>query len=249
MRRRFENKNKNRELEDFIIRFYPAGNYIWVVPDGCFSVDVFLVGGGGGGSSAGGGGGYTKTFKSDSKGWKDGEAIAVEPGQSIYIAVGKGGDRVYQAAQNSPGENGHFSQFMNSSYRADGGRGADKWKGGDGGSAGGSSYTQNGASDGGSTYGKEYGMIKGQGHTTRDFGESDGKRNAGGGSGESNTGIVFQGGISDYDEGSGTGGSTEGSGKGGGGYGGGGGGVRYSMVFSGAGGDGTVLIRGKRYKS
>lgn len=26
-----------------------------------------------------------------------------------------------------------------------------------------------------------------------------------------------------------------------------GGGVRYSMVYAGAGGDGTVLIRGKRY--
>ena len=38
------------------------------------------------------------------------------------------------------------------------------------------------------------------------------------------------------------------SGKGGGGY-GGGGGVRYSMVYAGAGGDGTVLIRGRRYKS
>lgn len=25
---------KNRELEDFIIRFYPAGNYTWVVPGG-----------------------------------------------------------------------------------------------------------------------------------------------------------------------------------------------------------------------
>jgi hypothetical protein len=62
-------------------------------------------------------------------------------------------------------------------------------------------------------------------------------------------GVVFQGGISDYSEGSGTGGSTNGSGKGGGGYGGGGGGVRYSMVYAGAGGDGTVLIRGRRYKS
>lgn len=135
MRRRFE--YKDRELEDFLIRFYPAGNYTWIVPEGCFSVDVFLVGGGG----------YTKTF-----------------------------------------------------------------------------------------------------HTTRDFGESGGKRNAGGGSGETNTGVVFQGGISDYSEGSGTGGSTNGSGKGGGGYGGGGGGVRYSMVYAGAGGDGTVLIRGRRYK-
>lgn len=46
MRRRFE--YKERELEDFLIRFYPAGNYTWIVPDGCFLVDVFLVGGGGG---------------------------------------------------------------------------------------------------------------------------------------------------------------------------------------------------------
>ena len=34
MRRRFE--YKHRELEDFLIRFYPAGNYTWVVPGGCF---------------------------------------------------------------------------------------------------------------------------------------------------------------------------------------------------------------------
>lgn len=127
MRRRF--LIKNRELEDFIIRFYPAGNYTWVVPDGCFSVDVFLVGGGGSGSSAGGGGGYTKTFKSDSKGWKDGEAIAVKPGQSISITVGKGGAEVYQAEQNSPGKDGGYSQFMSSSYRANGGKGANKHKG------------------------------------------------------------------------------------------------------------------------
>lgn len=247
MRRRFE--CKKRELEDFLIRFYPAGNYTWIVPDGCTLVDVFLVGGGGSGSSAGGGGGYTKTFKSDNKGWKDGEAIAVEPGQSISITVGKGGERVYQAEQNVPGKKGGSSQFMSSHYTAGGGKGADKRKGGDGGSAGSSSYTQNGASDGGNTNGEENGVIRGQGHTTRDFGESDGKRNAGGGSGESNTGIAFEGGISDYSEGSGTGGPTRGSGKGGGGYGGGGGGVRYSMVYAGAGGDGTVLIRGRRYKS
>lgn len=40
MRRRFE--YKERELEDFLIRFYPAGNYTWIVPDGCFLVDVFF---------------------------------------------------------------------------------------------------------------------------------------------------------------------------------------------------------------
>lgn len=246
MRRRFS-FDKNRELEDFLIRFYPAGVYTWTVPDGCFLVDVFLVGGGGSGSSAGGGGGYTKTFKSDSKGWKDGEAIAVKPGQSISIIVGKGGEKVYQDYQNHPGKDGGYSQFLNPSYRANGGKGANERIGGAGGSAGSSTYTQNGASDGGNTNGEAFGVIKGQGHTTRDFGESGGKRNAGGGSGETKTGIVFKGGISDYSEGSGTGGSTKGSGEGGGGYGGGGGGVRYSMVYAGTGGDGTVLIRGKRY--
>lgn len=55
MRRRFF--DKNRELEDFLIRFYPAGNYTWVVPAGCTEVDVFLVGGGGCGSEGTGGDG------------------------------------------------------------------------------------------------------------------------------------------------------------------------------------------------
>ena len=236
MRRRFE--YKDRELEDFLIRFYPAGNYTWIVPEGCFSVDVFLVGGGGSGSSAGGGGGYTKTFKSDNKGWKDGEAIAVKPGQSISITVGKGGAKVYQAEQNSPGKDGGYSQFMSSSYRANGGKGANKWRGGDGGSAGSSSYTQDGASDGGDTNGEEYGVIKGQGHTTRDFGESGGKRNAGGGGADRNR-DGGMGGESDYDEGCGIGRGNRKSG----GYGGGG------CGSEGTGGDGTVLIRGRRYKS
>lgn len=71
MRRRFE--YKDRELEDFLIRFYPAGNYTWIVPEGCREVDVFLVGGGGAGhNGSGGGGGYTKTFK---KIHPDGETV------------------------------------------------------------------------------------------------------------------------------------------------------------------------------
>ena len=58
------------------------------------------------------------------------KAIAVKPGQSISITVGKGGAEVYQAEQNSPGKDGGYSQFMNSSYRANGGKGANKWRGG-----------------------------------------------------------------------------------------------------------------------
>lgn len=40
----------NRKKEATVFhqeRFYPSGNYTWQVPEGCESVDVFLVGGGG----------------------------------------------------------------------------------------------------------------------------------------------------------------------------------------------------------
>lgn len=88
MRRRFF--DKNRELEDFLIRFYPAGNYTWVVPAGCTEVDVFLVGGGGGsGNGSGAGSGYTKTYKRNNIGIKQGSQISVTPGQEINIIVGK----------------------------------------------------------------------------------------------------------------------------------------------------------------
>lgn len=78
MRRRFE--NKDRELEDFIIRFYPAGNYTWVVPKGCTEVDVFLVGGGGGVSD------YTEGKGGDSVGngvWAYGGGGAGNTGKSV----------------------------------------------------------------------------------------------------------------------------------------------------------------------
>lgn len=96
MRRSMMGKRKKL----FIKRFYPAGNYTWIVPRGCTSVDVFLVGGGSGagqissGSSyGGGGGGYTKTYRGvgyvrpSSGSWmgtyndgRDGDAITVFPG-------------------------------------------------------------------------------------------------------------------------------------------------------------------------
>lgn len=115
--------------------------------------------------------------------------------------------------------------------------------GGNGGSGGGSVSAINhleGGSDGLDGEGGEiqagiqYFGGKGQNHTTRDFGEPDGKRNAGGGGCRgvdgNRSGI---GGESDYIDGSGV--STS-LGTGGGGYGGGGSGYN-------AGGDGTVLIR------
>lgn len=247
-------------------RFFPAGTYTWVVPGGCTEVDVFLVGAGGGcrftpnwGATGGGGGGYTKVFrghgyvKPASGTWmgtysdgRDGDAIAVTPGQSVQITVGAGAE----------GETGGYSQFMNSNYRAEGGGVAPSWSvagsGGSGGSTTGDNDVMfNGGSDG--SDGSGSGKGTGQGHTTRDFGEPTGKRNAGGGSSIYKDPVKIQGGASDYTEGSGeyyyvtnidnpwT------SGFPGGGYGGGAGPTIDRHLSTGQkytrGGDGTVLIR------
>lgn len=166
MRRRFF--DKNRELEDFLIRFYPAGNYTWVVPAGCTEVDVFLVGGGGGSGGS----------------------------------VDQLGDEFYAGSDGSDAP---------------------------------------GITDGNGIYhppGTKYGGGKGQGYTTRDFGEPTGKRNAGGGGADRNR-DGGMGGESDYDEGCGIGRGNRKSG----GYGGGG------CGSEGTGGDGTVLISVKIYKS
>lgn len=145
----------SKKLVFFQKRFYPAGNYTWTVPPGCTEVDVFLVGGGCGGnrgySDTGGAGGYTKTFKKDTSGWRDGDAIPVIPGQSISIRVGKGSSR---SSNSTPPNDGGYSQFLNSNYRVYGGS-MDGYENGpwrsDGGSGsgGGGSIGGNGGSDGG----------------------------------------------------------------------------------------------------
>jgi len=253
MRRRFMSK---REKRLFVKRFFPAGKYTWVVPIGCTEVDAFLVGGGGGGLwTGGGGGGYTKTFRgkgyakpstgtwagSYSEG-RDGDSIPVIPGQIINIIVGKGGEK---------NKNGGYSQFLNSSYRASGGKCGDDVHGGcggNGGSGGGSVSTIKhfkGGSDGSDGEGGEtqlgityLGGI-GQHHTTRDFGEPHGNRNAaGGGCRGVDSNLSGIGGESDYTDGSGF---DTFEGTGGGGYGGGASG--YTK-----GGDGTVLIRYYAYE-
>lgn len=207
-----------------------------------------MVGGGGGAMDmSGGGGGYTKTFKAATTGYRDGGAITVTPGETITIVVGAGGTHR---------NGGGYSQFKSSNYRASGGGTgtSNGYRGGNGGSGGAGDATTNamGGSDGSNANGGsnpnnlQCAPGYGQGHTTRDFGEPSGKRNAGGGGcGRSwDNGILKypatnKGGVSDYIEGSG---NTTSSfyDDGGGGYGGGGG--PYS-----AGGDGTVLIRGYKY--
>ena len=117
---------------------------------------------------------------------------------------------------------------------------------GDGGSGGGSGHKDissgNGGSDGLNGEGPRCGT--GQGYTTRDFGDPNGKRNAGGGAGEYDR-IIGIGGESDYTEGSGT--AYLGN-AGGGGYGGGAGAAGSYSGQDTQGGDGTVLIRYYAYE-
>lgn len=251
-------------------RFFPAGNYTWTVPAGCESVDVFLVGGGGGsGNVAPGAGGYTKTYKQSTSGYRDGGAISVSPGQNIPITVGAGAQSVYK--EEIVGYSGGYSQFKNSSYRANGGGGGQYGDGGyyagsgfagSGGSGGAGFYACSAGSDGGDGTGTGDSVAngKGQGHTTRDFGESNGKRNAGGGGNDrwhsSNYANICPPGESDYTEGSGhyaeNGDGNRKRVAGGGGYGGGASGatgaVNVPPDYYGPGGDGTVLIRYYSYK-
>lgn len=259
IRRRLLSATK-KDLVLYTKRFYPAGTYYWTVPEGCTEVDVFLVGGGGGAANGGGGGGgYTKTYKASTSGWRDDGAISVSPGETITIIVGSGGngrDGSESDYGNQRGGDGGYSQFKNSSYRANGGGGGgggfkSGCYGGNGGSGGGS-YDA-GGSDGEDgtgnplTDGNYYGGS-GQGHTTSDFGEGA-YVNAGGGGGASSTGDP-SGGYGYYSDGHGGDGQNmqiNGNyGRGGGGYGGGGGACRTpngTTAYGGNGGDGTVLIR------
>ena len=216
MRRRVMSSNKKL----FIKRFYPAGNYTWTVPAGCTEVDVFLVGGGGGGAYGAGGGGFTKTFKKDSKGWKDGNEISVTSRQIIQITVGKGGNK---GGMNGSAGDGGYSQFVNSNYRVEGGKGPKSSypvEGESGGSGGAGYNTASGGKDGGSGTNGNLGIGgKGQGHTTRLFGESSGELFASGGNcpGTSTDGSP----------------GVDGTGNGGDG----------AAWYGGKGGDGIVIIR------
>ena len=178
-------------------------------------IDVFCVGGGGSGgygeSDGGGGGGYTTTKL----------GCSVEVDKEYKIVIGSGGQSV-----NASG--GNTSAF---GVTANGGKGPSRiWCGANGGSGGGSQF-RNGGSDGGGggTYSdvidyRAYGGT-GQGTTTREFGESDGKLYAGGGGGAGGAGGAGGGGDSGKNGETNTGG----------------GGGRGAL-----GGSGIVVIRNKR---
>lgn len=194
-------------------------------------VDAFLVGGGGGTapayptagySNSGAGGGYTATKKS----------LTVSANQNYTVAIGAGG---------AAGTNGGTSSFLSAS--AAGGK-----MGGDGGSGGGGSGSgdtwaggQGGSNGSDGTQGYNPGG-KGQGSTTKEFGEASGIAYSGGGGGGGAFNIADGGAT-----GGGKGGNPNTQPTGGTANTGGGAGGWYTYPTSGAaGGSGIVIIRNAR---
>lgn len=233
------------------IRFLTSGTLRFQVLNGAENgIDVFLVGGGGSTTESnpedgavdirgGGGGGYTTT--------KKGVPVNTETPYNIVVGTG---------ASDATGAGGTSTAFGQS---AAGGSGTitNRYGGCAGGSGGGgranvntTNYTTvgQGGSDGGDGYPSsdiENGG-KGQGTTTREFGEAYGKIYAGGGGGSTYsqwTSATLPGGLGG-DGGGGRGGNTScaptpGEPNTGGGGGGG-------MGTCAAGGSGIVVIRNKR---
>lgn len=208
-------------------------------------IDVFLVGGGGGGGGAtstsdsnargggsGGGGGYTNTQPN----------VLVSTSNSYTITVGTGGAG---GAKNTAGSSGTASSAFG--YTAKGGiAGGCRTDGGAGGSGGGGAggagiYSGgSGGTDGGNGGKSGSSGGKGQGTTTREFGEDTGYVYSGGGGG----GYMY-----------GSGGSAGQGGANGGGRpgiagtantGGGGGGGNDNGGSGTKGGSGIVIIRNHR---
>lgn len=186
------------------IKFLTSGILEWLSNDAY--IDVFLVGGGGGGGMGGGGGGYTSTTTQ----------VPIKKNESVTVTIGAGGSGGKSALGTvGVGYAGGTTRFR--ALSVDGGKGGgahssgDAGKGGDGGSGGGaasrgisgnfslaSSVVQgDGASDGGTARNVIYYSHpdtlympggKGQGGTTREFGESSGELYSGGGGGGARNG-------------------------------------------------------------
>ena len=222
------------------IRFLTSGTLTFTSLNGAENgIDVFLVGGGGGGSRAAGGGGYTKTLK----------AVKVTVGTAYAIEVGAGGtagvgnskaggsggtSNAFGASANGGKANGTASSYIGANGGSGGGAGSSNGAGGQGGSDGSDGFHRNGTNqDSG----------KGQGTTTREFGESGGKLYAGGGGGCTTT---SSNGGAGGDGGGGDGGNTSGGATSGATNTGSGGGGAANSKAGGSGGSGIVIIRNTR---
>ena len=159
------------------IKFLSSGNF---TPLKNMNIDGFLVGGGGGGGRAycgSGGAGYTTTGKS-----------IVLMANTIYPIVIGGGGTTATSNSSSTSDGGNTTAF---SLLAEGGKRSltgdvkEKKPGGAGGSGGGGLFGTSGKAAGGTDGGDgttaNTAGGKGQGTTTREFGEADGDLYASGG--------------------------------------------------------------------
>ena len=155
------------------IKFLTSGVF---TPLKNMTIDAFLVGAGGGGSACGGAGGYTATKKS----------IAILSNNSYSIEIGDGGTGS-TVSSTAGGNGGRTSSFSVNANGGGGGKGRpNRWNGGDGGSGGGAFDAVggvDGANGGNNPDDSTYKGGKGQGTTTREFGEASGDLYASGGSG------------------------------------------------------------------
>ena len=170
--------------KDGVVELLTSGTIVFLEPK---VIDVFMVGGGGAGGyqtgsgprgSGGGGGGYTRTVRRKN----------VIANQSYNVTVGAGG----LTKSNGEGLSGAASGFDD--FTVPGGNNGPNnttFIGGNGGSGGGGGVRSNsnygvGGSDGNNGengYPTNQAGGKGQGSTTREFGEATGKLYAGGGGG------------------------------------------------------------------
>lgn len=202
-------------------------------------IDVFCVGGGcaggsgnwdaGNGYGKAGSGGYTTTQKS----------IQAEVNTAYSIAIGAGGQGAFVSGGNT------------TAFGVTAGGGT-KLGGGSGGGAYGNTEVNNGGSDGGNGEPQNAANIgidhwgspgRGQGHTTREFGEPTGTLYAGGGGAGGNGSAQAHGGAGGGGNGAWNGHpQTSGEEN----TGGGGGGMYYGLTNVGKGGSGIVVIRNHR---
>lgn len=158
--------------DNWRIKFLTSGTFI---PKSDMQIDVFLVGGGGSSyANAGGGGGYTTISKN----------IILYANTSYSISIGEGGMETGTIFEGLTYNIGGTSSAFN--VTAAGGKYGTKRdassNGGDGGS-GGSGYNSQGFAGNGGADGANGGLYggKGQGTTTREFGETGADLYSGGG--------------------------------------------------------------------
>ena len=215
-----------------VFKFTSLGNWNGLI-------DVFCVGGGcaggsgywdaGNGYGKAGSGGYTTTQKS----------VQSAANTSYNIVIGAGGQGAFASGGNT------------TAFGVTAGGGT-KLHGGSGGGAYGNTEVNNGGSDGGNGDPQDAANIgidhwgspgKGQGRTTREFGEPTGTLYAGGGGAGGNGPARAHGGAGGGGNGAWNGNQpTSGEEN----TGGGGGGMYYGLTILGKGGSGIVVIRNHR---